>query len=277
MNDHAAVEHEGYDSERRDHRASEVPSSVGHFRPREKQERGSGQERGCEFAREDAQDREREQGRLAVAPRDSTDLGQGQEEEAEAQGVLVNVPGESKGDEVEGRHSDEQNGFLSVPSQSPAAEDIEGEAEETIQDRGRGFRDRKGGAIRRDGDEPQQGIDERCGLDIQDPLDGWDESFGLDILHERRVNPDGVETEGPRAGEDLGNRADGEREDERQEEVPVRGTPPSKGPQELNGPVERPSRAIDHRRHHLVVPEDATILRGTRSRTSTEWFIPTPP
>src|SRR5438093_867108 len=82
---------------------------------------------------------------------------------------------------------------------------------------------------------------------------------------------------GAKGREDLGNRADGEREDERQEEVPVRGTPPSKGPQELNGPVERPSRAIDHRRHHLVVPEDATILRGTRSMTSTEWFIPTPP
>src|SRR5438876_1154761 len=102
MNDHVSVEQEGYNGERHDRRAPEVPSSVGHFRPREKQERGAGEERGCEFAREDAQDREREQGRLAAAPRDSTDFGQGQEEEAEAQGVLVHVPGESKGDEGEG-------------------------------------------------------------------------------------------------------------------------------------------------------------------------------
>ena len=209
--DHMAIEEERDESEGGDAPGRDVPAPPDEPRPQSEQERRPRHERCRELARQDAEGRRQDREEPAAASMGPSQIGEDQEEEAQAKGVLVHVPRKPERDEIEGGHSDQKETSFFAPSEPAPAECVQREAEEAVE-KGRGaLRHRERGRVRRDRDESQQHVDEGGRLLVQDLLQSRDEPRRLNVSHERSVDPDRVEPQRPRPCEEFRDRADDER------------------------------------------------------------------
>src|SRR3989304_6247341 len=141
------------------------------------------------------------------------------QEERVPQEVLVHVPGEPKGHEVQYSDENEEKRFPLVPMKPTPPEVVDRQTQEAVEERSGGLCDCERRCACRDGSKSQENVDQRCRvIETEEASEGRSQAFPLNVLHEGGVHPDRVEPQGPWPRQQLGNRPQSQGTNDRQQD-----------------------------------------------------------